>query len=179
MGEKVNFTADRVGGFSCESGKAQDFLWDAKTPGLALRVTANGARAYVFQSRFNGQTVRLTIGSPDVWMIPKAQAEARRLQSLIDQGKDPRLDKAATTAREIAERDAKRAAKQRLELTGLEAWASYCQERRGSWSARNYADHVRFANPGGVQRRRAKGKTKPGPLHALLFDPWPQLMKAP
>lgn len=59
---KINFTSRRVVGFRCPKGKEQAFLWDAKAPGLALRVTAHGARAYVFQSRLNGQTIRQTIG---------------------------------------------------------------------------------------------------------------------
>lgn len=168
---KVNFTAGRIDEFRCPEGKAQAFMWDAKAPGLALRVTANGARSYVFQGRFNGQTLRQTIGSPEVWRIPDAQAEARRLQGLIDQGKDPRLDKAAATARDVATRTAARSEKLRLEVTGLQAWSAYCDERRPSWSVRNYADHLRFASPGGVQRRRAKAMTKAGPLHSLLLYP--------
>ncbi|MEO6353975.1 MAG: preprotein translocase, partial [Burkholderiaceae bacterium] len=43
---KVKFTAGRVDGFKCESGKSQSFLWDTEAPGLGLRATANGAKAY-------------------------------------------------------------------------------------------------------------------------------------
>ena len=56
---KINFTAGRLADFACPGGKAQAFLWDSKAPGLALRVTAQGARAYIFQGRLrDGQTVR-------------------------------------------------------------------------------------------------------------------------
>ena len=50
---KVNFTAGRLADFTCPADKDQAFLWDSKAPGLALRVTAQGARAYIFGSGGN------------------------------------------------------------------------------------------------------------------------------
>lgn len=168
---RVNFTAGRVAEFQCTADKSQAFLWDAKAHGLALRVTGKGARAYVFQSRLNGQSVRLTIGDPSVWSIADAQAEARRFQGLLDQGRDPRLEKAAHSAKEAAERHAKRAARLRMEVTGLEAWAAYCEDRRPSWGDRTHFDHLEFAKPAGKSKRKPFAPTKPGPLHALLSMP--------
>lgn len=175
---KVNFTAGRLAAFGCPGGKDQAFLWDAKAPGLGLRVTAKGVRSFVFQSRFrDGKTVRVTIGAPrtedgrGVHSIPEAQDEARRLQRLIDQGQDPRLVRAAQEAGDRAARDADKTARQRLEVTGLAAWAAYCEERKPHWSDRNHADHLAFANEGGQQRKRAAGKTIAGPLRRLLAQP--------
>lgn len=172
MAERARFTAGRVERFRCPPGKSQAFLWDQAQVGLALRVTAKGSRAYVFQSRTTtGQTVRMTIGEPTSWSIPEVQAEARRLQTLIDQGKDPRSEKAALVARHVAERAATKVERQRMEVTGLDAWSAYCEERRPAWSELNYADNIAYASAGGVQRKRAKAMTKPGPLHALLTRP--------
>jgi integrase len=175
---KVNFTVGRVADFACPKEKAQAFLWDSKAPGLGLRVTSQGARAYIFQSRLrDGQSVRLTIGEPmaedgrGVYTIPNAQEQARRLQRLIDEGKDPRLERAAQTASDRATRDAAKAGRQRLEVTGLMAWEVYCAERKPHWSARNHADHLSFASEGGKDRKRAKGKTVAGPLRPLLAQP--------
>ena len=175
---KVNFTAGRVAEFECPDGKAQAFLWDSKAPGLALRVTAHGARAYIFQGRLrDGQTVRMTIGEPrsedgrGVHTIPTAQEEARRLQRLIDRGKDPRRERAEQEASDRAARDADKAARQRLEVTGLMAWEVYCAERKPHWSVRNHADHLTFASEGGKDRKRAQGKTIVGPLRPLLARP--------
>lgn len=169
---RERFTVGRVAGYKCRNGKLQEFKWDSAQAGLALRVTAKGSRSYVFQSRTSsGQTVRMTIGEPASWSIPEARAEARRLQKLIDQGKDPRSEKAALVARHVAERAAAKVERQRMEVTGLDAWLAYCEERRPSWSELNYADNVAFATAGGVQRKRAKGTTKPGPLYALLNRP--------
>ena len=52
--------------FTCPAGKHQAIYWDGKQPGLGLRVTAKGARAYVFQAWIDGGSVRVTIGDPDV-----------------------------------------------------------------------------------------------------------------
>ena len=175
---RVSFTAGRLAEFNCPPGKAQSFLWDSKTSGLALRVTANGARAYVFQSRLkDGQTVRMTIGEPvdsggrGTWAIPAAREEGRRLQGLIDQGKDPRREKVAQASSDKAARTANRADRLRQEVTGLVAWEAYCAERRPFWSERSYADHLVYASEGGVERKRAASKTMPGPLYPLLSLP--------
>lgn len=175
---KVNFTVGRLSGFSCPPDKPQAFLWDNKAPGLALRVTASGARAFVFQGRLSdGQTLRMTIGEPlsaggvGTWTIPDAQAEARRLQGLIDQGRDPRRERAEQQANDRAVREAQRADRERLEVTGLMAWQTYCEERKPHWSARSHADHLAFAAEGGRARKRAAGQTAPGPLRSLLAQP--------
>ena len=118
---KVAFTAGRVAGFKCPATKAQAFRWDSTAPGLGLRVTPAGKPAYVFQSRFQAQTVRLTIGGPDAWTIPQAQERARELQRQIDEGRDPRAVKAEATAADVA----KRADEQRQHVTAREAWDAY------------------------------------------------------
>ncbi len=176
---RENFTAGRIGAFSCPQGRSQAFLWDAKAAGLALRVTAGGARAFVFQSRLkHGGAVRMTIGEPrrddggGAWSIPAAQAEARRLQALIDQGKDPRLERDALVAQQVAQREAAKAGRARRELTGLAAWTVYVEERRERWGKRSYADHLRMAAPGGEIRKRSREKlTVPGLLCPLLARP--------
>ena len=62
MVEKVNITAGRVSEFKCASGKAQDFLRDLKSPWLAVRATASGAKSFVFEAKLNGRTIRGVIG---------------------------------------------------------------------------------------------------------------------
>jgi len=97
MVSKQNFTAARVDAFQCEPGKQQTIYWDAKTPGFGLRVTAAGARAFIFESRLFGKTVRLTIGDVRAWDLGRARTEAARLKPLIDDGKDPRAVRADRT----------------------------------------------------------------------------------
>ncbi len=162
---KVAFTAGRVAALKCEAGKAQAFLWDSTAPGLGLRVTPAGKPAYVFQGRFEGQTMRVTIGSPSAWSIPKAQERARDLQCQIDAGRDPREVKAAITAADVAKRETTK----RKTATVGEAWAAYVAERRTHWSEHHIADHEKLAQAGGVARGNRKGvQTIAGPLAVLM-----------
>ncbi|MGK8204324.1 tyrosine-type recombinase/integrase [Burkholderia cenocepacia] len=176
---KVNFTAGRISGHSCPAGKSQSFLWDSDAPGLGLRVTAAGSKSYIFQGKFHGATVRVTIGSPDSWPIESqyqkvdgerqevvrgARQEARRLQTLIDSGIDPREE----AVERRAAHEARKAEARRQDVTLGEAWAMYLEARKPHWSERNYADHVRLAALGGVSRKRGGGQTVAGPLAVLM-----------
>jgi integrase len=162
---KVAFTASRVFGFTCSPDKAQAFLWDVAAPGLGLRATPSGTPAYVFQGRYQEKTIRITIGSPDVWSIPRAQEKARELQREIDEGRDPRAVKRDALAAAAAQARAKK----QDALTVGETWARYLKERRPHWGERNYADHLRLSQDGGQQRKRQPGAiTKAGPLAALM-----------
>ena len=164
---KVAFTAGRVAGFKCPPDKKQAFLWDATAPGLGLRTTPAGKPSYVFQSVYQGKDIRLTIGSPTAWGIPDAQAKARELQRLIDEGKDPRdLKREALAAH--AEKQAAAAAQA---LTVGEVWKLYLEARRPFWGDRHYADHVKLSQAGGEPAKRGtrgRGVTIAGPLHPLL-----------
>lgn len=83
---RIRFTAGRVAGFKCDEGKSQSFLWSSDVPGLAIRATANGAKSYIFQAKLNSRSLRVTIGDTKSWGIDEAQAEARRLQVMVDNG---------------------------------------------------------------------------------------------
>ena len=168
---KIAFTAGRVSGFKCPPDKKQAFLWDATAPGLGLRATPAGKPAYVFQSVYKGKDLRITIGSPAAWSIPDAQAKARELQRLIDEGKDPRdLKREALAAH--AEKQAAAAAQA---LTVGEVWPLYLEngkpKRRDSWKPRYRADLEAMAAPGGEKKKRGQGTTRPGPLYPLLALP--------
>lgn len=161
---KVNFTADRVAAFQCEAGKQQSIMWDAKTPGLGLRVTAAGARSYIFETRLDGKTIRITIGDIRTWTVAKAQAEATRYKAQTDQGIDPRQ----VRADQRAQADAAQLEARRKGVTLGDAWPVYLAARKDKWGALTYADHVNLADKGGQQKKRGKGETRAKPLAALL-----------
>lgn len=162
--KKENFTADRVSGFKCKNGKAQSIFWDAKTPGLGLRVTTAGTKSYIFESRLHGKTLRITIGDVRTWTISKAQAEATSLKTLTDTGIDPRQQKQERRANaEAKSREAKR-----QDVTLADAWPVYLEARKSKWSAGHYKDHLDMASLGGEDRKRSKEKTRPGALAALM-----------
>jgi integrase len=166
---KVKFTAGRVAGFKCDEGQAQAFLWCDAVPGFAVRATANGAKSYIFQAKVNGKTMRSTIGTVSAWGIDAAQAEARRLQILIDQGDDPRQVK----AEKAAATEAKRAREKRKEVTVGEAWVAYVAAREHKWGDSHRNDHDTAVKVGGKPRGRGRRAgqgdvTYPGLIHPLL-----------
>lgn len=164
---KENFTAARIEAYVCESGKQQTIHWDAKTPGLGLRVTKAGARAYIFESRLSGETVRMTIGDTRTWVLGSARVEASRLKALIDQGIDPR----ELRLQERVARAEKEQAEVALSVTVQEAWAAYLQDRQPRWGERHYQDHIKKAQAGGepaIRGTRGRGVTIAGPLFPLM-----------
>lgn len=187
---KVKLTAGRIEAFTCPADKLQAFLWDADVNGLAVRATA-GAKAYIYQGRLNGRSMRVTIGDVNVWSLeeyrhpktgevitPGARAEARRLQAIIDQGRDPREVKAEITAADVVKREKAKQA----EASALDAWNVYIAARTSKWSERHKADHENMARDGGekITRGRRKGMAEnkePGILRPLLDLPLSQLTR--
>lgn len=135
---KVNFTATRVAAFQCKTGKTASFLWDTDAKGFGLKASPGGSKRYVLESRLeSGATVRLTIGDPKTWPIDKARTEARRLQTMIDQGIDPReekRDRLAAAEVKLAEAEAARQEaenRQRYTLRALcEAYGDLLEARK-------------------------------------------------
>ncbi|WP_233827687.1 tyrosine-type recombinase/integrase [Paraburkholderia sp. ZP32-5] len=160
---KQNFTAARVDSFECEPGKLQTIYWDAKTPGFGLRVTAAGARAYIFESRLFSKTVRVTVGDARAWDLGRARTEAARLKTLIDDGKDPR----EVRAEQQAAHEARRAEAKRQDAMFGAVWDEYVESRKAFWGERHYRDHLQHADEGGQPKKRGKGVTQPGPLAPL------------
>jgi len=168
---RVRLTAGRVADFTCPPGKSQAFLWDTDTPALALRVTPTGRKTYVFESRLNGATLRLNIGTAADWPIEKARGEAQRLKVLVDSGTDPRELERQQQAAKAAEKAAAAA----QAVTVGEVWPLYLEngkpKRRDAWKPRYRADLEAMAAPGGEKKKRGQGLTRPGPLYPLLALP--------
>jgi len=164
---KLNFTADRVKNFECALGKQQTIYWDAKIPGLGMRITAGGARSYIFETRLGGKTLRITIGDPRVWTLGKAQEEATRLKVQTDQGLDPRQLKKEQLASQEAAKAAAEAAALRDSITLLDVWNVYVAERSPHWSSHHVAAHRKMIQVGGEARKRSPQLTQAGPLAVL------------
>jgi integrase len=169
---KVNFTAGRVEAHSCPGSKSQAFIWDNKAPGLGLRATRAGAKAYIFQAKLNGSAARITIGDPRSWSVSQAQEEARRLQRLIDEGIDPREQAAEQRAAAVT----RKAEAEREKVTFADAWAAYLVDletkpspkTKRPRSAGYVNDHRKLAAPGGEKKKRGRGLTSQGPLYVLM-----------
>ncbi|WP_238500776.1 MULTISPECIES: tyrosine-type recombinase/integrase [Ralstonia] len=161
---KQNFTAARIEGFQCEPNKQQTIFWDAKTPGFGLRITAAGARAYIFESRLFRKTIRVTIGDARAWDLGRARTEAARLKTLIDDGKDPR----EVRAEQQAAHEARQAEARRQDLSVSKAWQRYLDVRKDKWSDRHYLDHIRLSEAGGRQAKKGGRQIVAGPLAPLM-----------
>ncbi len=170
--QAIDLTAGAIERLTCRTdAKAQAFLRDTKAPGLRVRVTNTGAKSFVFEAKLNRQTIRRTIGDVRAWSIEQARTEARRLAVVLDGGQDPReierqqqVDKAASKAAAAAQA-----------VTVGDVWPLYLAQgkpkRRDAWKPGYRAGLETMAAPGGVEKKRGKGLTRPGPLYPLLALP--------
>ena len=164
---RVDLTAGAIERLTCPAGKQQAFMRDTEAPALRVRVTAAGAKSFVFESKLNRETIRRTIGDVKTWSIEKARIEARRLAVLLDGGQDPR----EIERQQRADKAAAKAAAAAHAVTVGEAWKVYVDERSPKWGALHIKDHERLARAGGEAAKRGtrgRGVTIAGPLHPLL-----------
>jgi integrase len=80
------------------AGSAEEIIFDngkGAVPGLGLRIREGGSRKWIFQYRFAGQQRRDTIGAIAAWGLDAARKKARGMRVKIDNGVDPREEKAA------------------------------------------------------------------------------------
>lgn len=168
---RLNLTAGSIERLVCPVGKQQAFMRDSEAPGLRVRVTTAGAKSFVYEAKLNRQTIRRTIGDVKLWSIEQARTEARRLAVVLDGGQDPReierqqqVDKAAAEVAATAQA-----------LTVGAVWPLYLEQgrpkRRDAWKPGYRADLEAMAASGGVEKKRGKGLTRPGPLFPLLALP--------
>ena len=172
LAERIHFTAGVIERLACPPGKQQAFMRDTEAPALRVRCTAAGAKAYVFEAKLEGKTIRRTIGDVRSHSIEQARNAARRLSVLIDQGIDPReQDRERREQKAVAQ-----AAAAVQAVTVGEAWAAYCAERAPHWGERHRFDHQQLSKAGGEPAKRgvkpsrpgAKPVTVSGPLYPLL-----------
>ena len=83
--------------------------WDSDVAGFGIRITAKGARAFVFNYRTTaGRERRPTIGDWPTWTATDARREALRLRRVVDAGGDPLADveaiRTAPTMNDLADR---------------------------------------------------------------------------
>ena len=167
LADRVNLTAGAIERVTCPAGKQQAFMRDSEAPGLRVRVTAAGAKSFVYEAKLDRQTIRRTIGDVKLWSIEQARTEARRLAVVLDNGQDPR----EIERQQQADKAAAKATAAVQAVTVGEVWAVYLEARRPHWGARHHADHVKLVQVGGeVSKRgtRGRGVTVAGPLHPLM-----------
>ena len=106
-------------GATTSNGKpiAQAVYWDTVTPGLGLRVSRGGARAFIYQGRLNGKVVKVSIGrygdqvaigkgetaAAHPLTVENARKKVAEIRGELVQGKDPRLTRPAKPSTEGAQ----------------------------------------------------------------------------
>ena len=195
--ERVRLTLERIAAFACPAGKQQAFLWDSEAIGLAIRVTASGAKSFVFESKLNRKTIRITLGDARAWVLNSiwngkgeerreiqrgAREEASRLKTIIDMGKDPRQVSADEIAADQAKRDEQAAAIQSAEqeanrglITVGEVWKVYIEARRAKWGERTLFDHQKVVKP---ERTKGEGDNQKTLTAAVLSSLMPLPLSA-
>jgi integrase len=165
-----DLTVGIIDRLSCPTGKTQAFLRDGKSPALRVRVTAAGAKSFVFEAKLNRQTVRRTIGDVRSWTIEDARTEANQLRVTLDRGDDPRELERQQAATKVAKLATERETERQQVLTVGEVWADYLEQRRPHWGALHYRDHIDKAKVGGLPSHRRGGPefTTAGPLASLM-----------
>jgi integrase len=95
MRKPIKLTQTIVNSMKLPAGKDDDTIADRDAPGLKLRIRKEGARVYLFQRRFAGQNPKILIGDASSWTLDAARRRAREMAVDMDNGIDPRAEKAA------------------------------------------------------------------------------------
>ena len=164
---------------TCPDGVLKAFLRDKDVTGLRVRVTANGAKSFVYEAKLNGKAISRTLGGFPLMSIEEAKDKARDLAKIIKTDRqDPReLERQQQQAKEqaIAAAATQAEADKVQALTVGDIWQQYMVEgkpkRREGWKPRYRADLDSMAAPGGIKKVRGQGLTRPGPIAPLLALP--------
>ncbi|PZO18227.1 MAG: integrase [Burkholderiales bacterium] len=157
---------------TCPTDRPFVLVKDADKKGLRLRVTKAGGKHWQFETRLrSGRLFTRALGEWPTISIADARSEAHQLRGQTEQGTDPRVlerEQAAAVAATVAAAVAQA-------LTVGEVWPLYLAtgkpKRRDAWKPRYRTDLEAMAAPGGVEKKRGKGLTRPGPLFPLLALP--------
>ncbi|MFH5885511.1 tyrosine-type recombinase/integrase [Halalkalibaculum sp. DA3122] len=74
-------------------------IYDKHTSGLAVRITPNGSKSFVYRYRFNDKVKRFTIGRFPKTSLADAREEAGELEYKVNHGTDPLEEKKAKKSR--------------------------------------------------------------------------------
>jgi hypothetical protein len=76
-----------------ETTARADLVWDDQARGLCLRSYGDGAKSFIFVYRIGDHQRFIRIGKSPVWSLGAARTRAKKLASMVDQGRDPAQEK--------------------------------------------------------------------------------------
>ena len=161
---------------TCPPGVPKAFLRDKDVTGLRVRVTASGAKSFVYEAKLLGKAISRTLGAVSLMSITEAKIQARELARIVKNNKqDPRELERQEVAEKVAINTASSAqmeADRVKAMTVGDIWPRYLQEgkpkRKDAWKPSYRASLDTMSTPGGVKKKRGKGLTRPGPIFPLL-----------
>jgi integrase len=145
---KLAFTVERLNAAKCPAGKDRVYIYDARTPGLALMVTAGGAKAFYIYRKVNGQPQRFRIGGFPAVSIEQARKVATMTAGKIAAGGDPMEERRQARARGMT-------------IDKLWKWylENHAKPRKRSWEddQQRYETHIKPA----LEHRPIEKVTRP------------------
>jgi integrase len=96
----MKITADIIDKLEAPAaGQQPKFHYDDKLKGFGVRVTHTGVRAFIFDTRVNGKSVRYTIGRCNKLGIDAAKAQVKKLAGAAAEGRNVRAERKAEQVR--------------------------------------------------------------------------------
>ncbi len=89
----IKLTKSIVDKLEAIPGKTQSFYRDESLKGFALRITSNGVKSFIVETRINGKVKRVTLGKYGALTVEEARKEAKGLLGSVAKGEDPIAEK--------------------------------------------------------------------------------------
>ena len=154
---------------TCPPGQKDALFFDSEVKGLALRVTAAGAKIFLFQYRAGTSVRRMRIGALGDVTPAEARRRARILLGRVTAGGDPVVeDEKEQAATEAARKAARTEARDRSLTFGVlvTRWQSEQLSKRSASYARGAPAQLRFSFAAWAERP-AKAITRGDAMDAL------------
>jgi integrase len=140
--------------------------YDSEISGFGLRVTANGAKSFILNYRFNGQERRYTIGPFPEFSVQVAREKAFELRQSISNGVDP-FTLRQTKQREATESEARLRTLRELAAEYLERHANVHKRPKSVHDDKAMLDGVILPQLGRIRVAHVSRRDVSG-LHAAL-----------
>ena len=144
----LKLTEQAIADLTCEPGRKDRLVFDDVLPGLAVRVSAGGAKAFLAQYTFAGSKRRVPIGRWGAISLHQARVGARSILGDVAKGMDPA---ALKTAARVEAKSAAKADKLTLELL-LSEWEKLSLSARRESYRREALRAMKLAYAGLLQQ---------------------------
>ena len=87
--QEIAFTKKALSALPLPEGKKRTYVHDTRESGLLIQVTATGRKTFQFYRWYEGNPVRVTIGTFPDWTIEQARKEAQKYKAGMADGINP------------------------------------------------------------------------------------------